>query len=140
MVAVTRPPSYSNYGLCVRISTHFPRGLFPDTAIHCVASFQVKNNGHIDVFVFLEGALPTTVPPHKTSPPFTASGHYVITSEFNLNLVPRHQILVDFSPGKTFDVKTINSPSLDVEIILKFDPIEGDLISSLSPVKKTHYF
>ena len=98
--------------------------------MHCIASFQVKNNGHIDVFVFPEGALPTTVYPHKTSAPFTAGGKYVITSEFNLNLVPRHQIIVDFSPGKTIDVKTINNPNLDVEIILKFDLIKGNLISS----------
>ena len=98
--------------------------------MHCIASFQVKNNGHIDVFIFPEGALPTMVYPHKTSAPFTAGGKYIITSEFNLNLVPQHQIIVNFSPGKTINIKTINSPSLDVEIILKFNLIKCDLISS----------
>ncbi|KIK01583.1 hypothetical protein K443DRAFT_98315 [Laccaria amethystina LaAM-08-1] len=103
--------------------------------MHCVASFQVRNNGKINVFVNLEKpSLAVTVPPDETSPPFSSPGTYIIRSELENLPLPPPEIVVTFAPGETFEAKSINRPNLNVDIIAKFDFKKGDLISSLSPV------
>ncbi|KIK01597.1 hypothetical protein K443DRAFT_98342 [Laccaria amethystina LaAM-08-1] len=109
--------------------------------MHCVASFQVKNNGNINVFVNLKKpSLAVTVRPGEISPPFTSPGTYIIRSEREHLPFPPPEIAVIFSPGKLFEAKSINNPSLNVEILAKLDFPNGDLISSLSPVESAHYF
>jgi hypothetical protein len=123
------------------MSTHLPDGLFTD--MHCVAGFEVKNNGQINVFVNLEDPpLAVTVPPGETSQPFTSPGTYIIRSEREHLPFPPPQIVVTFSPGEVFEAKSINNPSLNVEINANLNFSKGDLLFewSLSPVKNAHYF
>jgi len=103
--------------------------------MHCVASFQVKNNGYVNVFVNLEKpTLAVTVPPGETSPPFNYPGTYIIRSELENLPLPPPEIVVTFSPGEPFEAKAINRPNLNVDIIAKFDFPKGDLILPLKLV------
>ena len=103
--------------------------------MHCAASFLVKNNRHANVFVSLENPpLEVKIPPFGTSPPFSSPGTYSIKAEREHLPFPPPEIVVTFSPGETLEAKAINKPSLNVDIIAKFDVQKGDLISSLSPV------
>jgi hypothetical protein len=100
--------------------------------MHCAASFLVKNNRHANVFVNLENPpIAVTIPPFKTSPPFTSPGTYSIRAARETLPFPPPEILVTFSPGESLEAKAINRPNLDVDIIAKFE--KGDLIPSLSP-------
>lgn len=86
-------------------------------------SFQVKNNGHVAVII-THGVIPlppVLVPPGATSPPFTSAGRYSIRSELEHLPLPDPEIVVTFSPEEQFEAKAINRPSVNVEIIAKFD-------------------
>lgn len=100
--------------------------------MHWVASFLVKNNSYANVFVSQENPpIEVRIPPFGTSPPFSSPGTYSIRAERENLPFPPPEIVVTFSPGETLlEAKAINKPSLNVDIIAKFDVQEGDLISS----------
>ena len=105
--------------------------------MHCVASFEVKNNGTINVFIAqADPPIEVLIPPGKTSPAFSSPGTYIIKAELEKLPLPPPEIIITFSPGQTFEVKAVNKPNLNVEIFanLKFDFSKGDLVSSLSRV------
>jgi hypothetical protein len=100
----------------------------PLTQLYYIASFQVKNNGQITV-VITHGTIPqppVLVPPGATSPPFTFGGKYSIRSELEHLPLPDPEIVITFSPEEQFEAKAINRPSVNVEIIAKFDFPKGE--------------
>ncbi|EDQ99868.1 uncharacterized protein LACBIDRAFT_334603 [Laccaria bicolor S238N-H82] len=108
--------------------------------LHCVASFQVKNNGETTVIINLVNPpLVVTVRPGEASPPFSSRGTYIIHAEHETLPLPPPQIDITFTPGDLFVAKSINGPSLKVEIVAKLDFPNGDLLSSLSPVENAHH-